>query len=94
MKDKEGKERIQMFTGVPSIRRAYSEDDGKTWSKLELLKDKDLGGIVVFADMLRLKDGSYMGTLHDAGRFMKGKYGGRFYDDCNLLKATLAYQHR
>ena len=79
MTDPAGKERIQMFTGVPSIRRAYSEDGGKTWSKLELLKNKDLGAIVVFADMLRLKDGSYMGTIHDSGRFMKGKYAHKWF---------------
>ncbi len=79
MTDPAGKERIQMFTGVPFIRRAYSEDDGKTWSKLEVLKNKDLGAIVVFADMLRLKDGSYMGTVHDSGRFMRGKYAHKWF---------------
>ncbi len=79
MTDPAGKERIQMFTGVPAIRRAYSEDGGKTWSKLEVLKNRDLGAIVVFADMVRLKDGSYMGTIHDSGRFMKGKYAHKWF---------------
>ena len=85
MTDPAGKERIHMFTGVPVIRRAYSEDGGNTWSKLEVLKNRSLGGIVVFADMLRLADGSYMGTLHDDGRFMRGMYTHRGFSVYKMI---------
>jgi len=71
MTDPSGKERIQMFTGTWPIRRAWSEDDGRTWSALEPLGEGTYGGVVVFADMVRLSDGSYLATMHDDGRFLR-----------------------
>ncbi len=75
--DPDGRERVHMFTGTRPIRRAFSEDDGHTWSKLEPLGEDWWGGIVVFADMMRLSDGSYLATLHDDGRFLGPSPGPR-----------------
>lgn len=67
--DRVGKKRLIVFSGLYPIRRAYSEDDGKTWSELE--KIGDFGGIVAMASVMRLKDGSYMALFHDDGRFFR-----------------------
>ena len=68
MVDPQGVERIIMFSGVTNpVRRAYSEDKGKTWTELEDVGD--WSGIVVMGCYMRLKDGRYMGLFHDDGRF-------------------------
>lgn len=69
MTDPEGVERIIMFSGLYPARRAYSEDNGKTWSELEVVGN--WGGIVVMGCFIRLKDGRYMAMFHDDGRFFK-----------------------
>ena len=70
--DKQGKKRFILFSGLRTINRAYSEDDGKTWSELEPIGD--YGGIVSCADMERTADGRYFAMFHDDGRFMPSKY--------------------
>ena len=66
--DSQGVKRLILFSGLYPIRMAVSEDDGATWSELEPIGD--FGGIVVMADLLRLKDGAYMALFHDDGRFL------------------------
>lgn len=67
--DAAGKKRIIMFSGLYPARMAVSEDEGKTWSRLEKLGD--WGGIVVMGDVVALKTGPghYMAMFHDDGRF-------------------------
>lgn len=68
MIDADGKERLVMFSGLYPIRRAISEDEGKTWSPLE--KIGDFGGIVAMGCAERIGDGRYMALFHDDGRFI------------------------
>ena len=74
VEDDQGVKRLIMFSGLYPIRMAVSEDDGETWSPLEPIGD--FGGIVAMADLIRLKDGSYMTFFHDDGRFLRNA-GGR-----------------
>ena len=67
--DPQDRKRLIMFSGLYPIRMAVSEDDGATWSELEPIGD--FGGIVAMADLLRLKDGSYLAVFHDHGRFLR-----------------------
>lgn len=70
----DGVQRLIVYTSGRAAfpaRYAASEDQGVTWSKL---KDIDAGGgpiqpsIVLFSDMIRLKDGRYRFTYHEPGR--------------------------
>ena len=76
--DRRGVKRLILFSGLYPIRMAVSEDDGRTWSELEAIGR--FGGIVAMADVVRLKDGSYMALFHDDGRFFRagGKRTGKF----------------
>jgi hypothetical protein len=69
--DPRGKRRLVLFSGLYPIRRAVSEDDGRTWTPLEPIGD--FGGIVAMASAERLKDGSSMALFHDDGRFLRGE---------------------
>lgn len=62
-----GKRRLIVFSGLYPIRRAVSEDDGRTWTPLE--KVGDWGGIVAMASVERLANGDYAAWFHDDGRF-------------------------
>lgn len=70
----DGKKRIIMFSGLYPVRRAVSEDEGKTWGPLETVGD--WGGIVVMGCHTELKaagkinPGHYMCLFHDDGRFI------------------------
>jgi hypothetical protein len=66
----DGKKRIIMFSGLYPVRKAVSEDEGKTWSPLE--KVGDWGGIVVMGCHTELKTGKghYICLFHDDGRFI------------------------
>ena len=66
--DPKGNRRLVMFSGLYPIRLAVSEDDGGTWSELEAIGE--YGGIVAVADLMCLRDGSYMAVFHDDGRFL------------------------
>jgi hypothetical protein len=66
----DGKQRVCVYTagrGIGPARYAVSDDRGKTWSGLKAIM---AGGkpientVVLFSDMIRLKDGSYMATWH------------------------------
>jgi hypothetical protein len=67
----DGTRRLVMFSGLFPIRRAYSDDDGLTWSPLEPIGD--FGGIVAMASLERVRDGQYMALFHDDGRFLKNE---------------------
>ncbi len=71
MIDPDGVERLILFSGLYPIRRAFSEDDGATWSELAPLGD--FGGIVVMACAARLKNGNYLTFFHADGRFLHGE---------------------
>ena len=67
----DGVQRIVLYTSGRDIhpaRYAVSEDGGRTWSKLKPIM---AGGetidvsIVLFSDMIRLKDGTYLFTYHE-----------------------------
>ena len=68
VEDKEGRKRLIMFSGLYPIRMAVSEDDGLRWTPLEPIGD--FGGVVAMADLIRLKDGSYMAGFHDRGKYL------------------------
>ena len=69
----DGKQRICMYTAGRSdypTRYAVSEDGGQTWSEKRPLMfgGKELfNTVVLFSDMIRLIDGSYMATWHSGG---------------------------
>lgn len=69
--DRTGVKRLIMFSGLYPIRMAISEDSGEMWSSLE--KIGDFGGVVAMADLIRLKDKSYMALFHDDGRFIQNR---------------------
>jgi lysophospholipase L1-like esterase len=73
-----GKKRLIMWSGLYPARLAVSEDDGDSWSELEIAGD--WGGIVVMGFVHQLKNGHYMAMFHDDGRFFKkgGKRTGVF----------------
>jgi len=79
MSDKNGKQRLIMFSGLYPIRMAYSEDEGKTWSELEAIGD--YGGIVAISDIVKLRNGDYLAFFHDDGRFIykNGRNTGEFF---------------
>ncbi|MBI5821178.1 MAG: exo-alpha-sialidase [Verrucomicrobia bacterium] len=62
--DKDGKRRLVLLAGMAVVKRAYSEDDGKTWSELEPISD--WGGIVAMSSLVPLSGpGRYMALYHD-----------------------------
>ncbi len=71
--DAKGKKRIIMFAGRQTkfpgetIRMAFSEDDGASWSELKSIGA--YGGIVAMGTMQKLKDNSYLALFHDDARF-------------------------
>ena len=71
--DATGTQRIVLYTAGRSdypARHAVSEDGGGTWSRLKpiLFDGRELFHTIVFlSDLIRLKDGSYMGTWHYRG---------------------------
>ena len=69
--DRQGFERIIMFSGLYPIRMAISEDNGFSWSQLEPIGD--YGGIVAMSDITRLKNGNYLAFFHDDGRIFNPK---------------------
>ena len=60
--------RLILFSGLHPIRRAISEDDGKSWSELEPIGD--YGGIVAMGCVARMKNGDYIAQFHVDGRFI------------------------
>ncbi|MDF1836681.1 MAG: GDSL-type esterase/lipase family protein [Planctomycetota bacterium] len=66
---RDGTERLIVWSGLYPARRAYSEDDGATWSELEQVGD--WGGIVVMGFVEPMHDGSYLAMFHDDGRFFR-----------------------
>src|SRR5262245_22618330 len=71
--DPRGKKRLILFSGLYPIRRAISEDDGRTWTPLEPIGD--FGGIVAMASVERLRDAADLALFHADGRFLHA--GGR-----------------
>jgi hypothetical protein len=71
--DPRGRKRLIVFSGLYPIRRAVSEDDGRTWTPLEPIGD--FGGIVAMSSVERLQNGDYLALFHDDGRFLR--HGGQ-----------------
>jgi hypothetical protein len=65
-----GAKRLLVFSGLHPVRRAVSEDDGRTWTPLEPVGD--WGGIVAMASVESLRDGRAVALFHDDGRFIAG----------------------
>ena len=86
MTDPQGVERLILFSGLYPARRAYSLDNGLTWSELEQVGD--WGGIVVMGGVIRLKDGRYLALFHDDGRFFAGS--GKASDTFTVYKTYSA----
>jgi hypothetical protein len=59
----DGGQRLLLFSGMYPIRMSVSEDLGNSWSELSPIGN--YGGIVALGDMIRLKNGDYMGLFHD-----------------------------
>ena len=66
---RDGTRRLVLFSGLHPIRRAYSDDDGATWSPLEPVGD--WGGIVAMSSVVALADGTHAAWFHDDGRFFR-----------------------
>ncbi len=67
--DKQGTERLILFSGLYPIRMSVSEDDGRTWTELSPIGD--FGGIVAMSSVERLANGDYVALFHDDGRFFR-----------------------
>lgn len=67
--DREGKARLCVFSGMRPIRRALSEDDGRTWTPLEPIGE--FGGIVAMASVVALTNGEHAAFFHDDGRWQQ-----------------------
>ena len=59
--DKKGKERLMLFAARPNMSQTYSEDGGKTWSKVQSLNKPC---IMAFSSIIRLNNGDYLGMYH------------------------------
>ncbi len=68
--DRDGFDRLLLFSGLYPIRMAVSEDSGVTWTRLESIGL--YGGIVAMASLERLRNGDHMALFHDDGRFFRG----------------------
>jgi photosystem II stability/assembly factor-like uncharacterized protein len=62
--DKQGKQRLMVFTAKPEMSQTYSEDNGVTWSPVVSLKKSC---IMAFTSIIQLKNGNYLG-LYSRGR--------------------------
>lgn len=65
--DRAGKARLCVFSGMRPIRRALSEDEGRTWTPLEPIGE--FGGIVAMASVIALANGEHAAFFHDDGRW-------------------------
>lgn len=65
--DRTGKARLCVFSGMRPIRRALSEDEGRTWTPLEPIGE--FGGIVAMASVVALANGEHAAFFHDDGRW-------------------------
>lgn len=61
LKDKKGVERLMVFTAEPAMSQTYSEDNGKTWSKVRSLRKPC---VMAFSSIVRLTNGDYLGLYH------------------------------
>jgi len=80
VEDDRGRKRLIMFSGLYPARMAVSENDGETWSGLEMLGD--WGGIVVMSSLVPLRTGKghYMALFHDDMRYFTSN-GQILYDE-------------
>ncbi|MCA9001584.1 MAG: exo-alpha-sialidase [Planctomycetes bacterium] len=67
---RDGTPRLILWSGLYPAKRAFSEDDGATWSELKTVGD--WGGIVVMGFVETLADGTHLAMFHDDGRFIQG----------------------
>lgn len=59
--DREGRERLWVFSAHPDMPRIMSEDSGKTWRELPPL---GFPCVMTFSSIIRLTDGRYLGIYH------------------------------
>ena len=79
--DQNGKKRVLMFSGLYPGRIAYSEDEGVTWSGLNMIGD--WGGVVFVSALFPLKTGKghYMALFHDDLRFFTSDGQAKYDED-------------
>jgi hypothetical protein len=61
LKDKNGKERLMIFSAAPQISQTYSEDKGKTWTPVVSLNKPC---VLAFSSVIQLINGNYLGLYH------------------------------
>ncbi len=61
MQDKQGVERLFIFSAHPQMSQTYSEDEGKTWTPIRSL---GMPCIMAFSSVIKRTDGSYLGLYH------------------------------
>lgn len=59
--DKQGKERVFVFSAWPDMPMTYSEDGGKSWSPVRSLNKPC---VMAFSSIVKLKNGDYLGLYH------------------------------
>ncbi len=75
MTDAEGKKRLILFSGFYPMRKAVSEDDGASWTELEVMGD--YAGICAMSDIIELeKKGEYLALFHDDKDVSHSEKGG------------------
>ena len=86
--DAGGVKRLVLFSGLYPIRKAMSEDDGRTWTPLEPIGS--FGGIVAMSSVVPLRTGAghYLAMFHDDGRVFAAD--GRSRGSMTLYQTTSA----
>lgn len=89
VKDQTGKKRILMFSGLYPGRIAFSEDEGETWSGLNMIGD--WGGVVFMSALFQLNTGKghYMALFHDDLRFFTSDGQAKYDEDSKTNEQRL-----
>ena len=61
LKDKNGVERLFVFSAYPNMSQTYSEDNGISWSAIKSLEKPC---VMAFTSIIELKNGDYLGLYH------------------------------
>lgn len=80
LKDKEGTERLFIFTGKYPLRSSVSTDNGKTWSEFKPIGDF---GAYFMSTIVETEEGEYLALVHDEGAFIHGGKSNK----CEIYKA-------
>jgi hypothetical protein len=79
MMDKNGKERLMVYSAQPNMAQTYSEDGGKTWTPV---KSMNIPCVMAFTSMVQLKNGDYLAMYN---RRPEGQSGPPQNEVCRVI---------